>query len=99
MIPDHTPRIRTISDPLDHFERLRSLVDQVTHEVEGIFWSETHMLTECYKLVIAAMHITDKESSLHRLFFRKPRDEYTRLRLILFPVCSSRIPSFLKRHS
>lgn len=99
MISDHTPGIRTISDPFDHLERLRSLIDQVTHEVEVILWRETHMLTECYELVIATMDITDEERSLHRLFLRKPRDEYTRLRLILFPVRSSCISSFLKRHS
>jgi hypothetical protein len=99
MISDHTPRIRTISDPLDNFKRLRSLIDQVAHEIEMILWRKTHMLTECYKLVIATMDITDEESSLHRLFLRKPRDEYTRLRLVLFPVRSSCISSFLKRHS
>ena len=99
MIPNHAPGIRTISHPFDHFERLGSLIDQVAHEIEMILWSEAHMLTECYELVIATMDITDEESSLHRLFLRKPRDEYTRLPLVLFPVRSSCISSFLKRHS
>ena len=99
MISDHTPRIRTISYPLDHFERLRSLIDQITYEVEMILWCETHMVTECYELIITAMDITDEERSLHSLFLRKPGDEYARLRLVLFPVCSPRISNFLKRDS
>jgi hypothetical protein len=57
------------------------------------------MITDCHELIIAAMDITDEECSLHRLFFRKPWDEYARLRFVLFPVCSPRISSFLKRDS
>jgi lysyl-tRNA synthetase class I len=64
MIPNHTPGIGTSSYPLYHLERLGSLVDEVTHEIEMILWSELYPVTEFYELIIATMDITDENRSL-----------------------------------
>ena len=63
MIPDHTPCIRSILDELDYFERFRSLVDQISDEVEMILWCESDLGRERYEFIVAAMDITDEEGS------------------------------------
>ena len=63
MIPDHTPCIRSIVNKFDYFERFRSLVDQISDEVEMILWCESDLGRECYEFIVAAMDITDEEGS------------------------------------
>jgi hypothetical protein len=63
MIAHNTPCIRPIADELDHLERARSLVDEITDEVEVILISETDHTTERHEFIIATVDITDEESS------------------------------------
>lgn len=65
VIPDHTPRIRTISNKLDHFEWLWSLVDDIASEVQMIFGCESDFYDEFHQLIITTMDIADKKRS-HR---------------------------------
>jgi hypothetical protein len=63
MIAHNSPCIGSIADELDHIERSWSLVDEITHEVEMIIISEIEHRTERHEFIIAAMDITDEESS------------------------------------
>ncbi len=63
MIAHNSPCIGPIADELDHIERSWSLVDEITDEVEMICILQTDHRTESHKFIIAAMDITDEESS------------------------------------
>jgi hypothetical protein len=70
MITHNTPCIGPIADELYHIERSWSLVDEITDEVEMIRILEIDHTTETYEFIIAAMDITDEESSRnHRVYF------------------------------
>jgi hypothetical protein len=67
MIAHNSPCIGPIADELDHIERSWSLIDEIADEVEMILISEIDHTTESHEFIIAAMDITDEESSfLHK---------------------------------
>lgn len=63
MVAHNSPCIGPIADELNHIERSRSLVDEITDEVEVIRVLQTDHTTERHEFIIASMDITDKESS------------------------------------
>ena len=65
MIPHNSPCIGPIADELNHIERTRSLVDEITYEVEMIVISEIEHRTECHEFIIATVDITDEDGSFY----------------------------------
>lgn len=111
MIPRHAPCIRTVADILNYFIRLRSLVDEVSDEVDIILILHTCIRNKCYEFIITTMYISDEKCSLwhgkdytikpsiSNLFFGPPRNKNTGLFFILFPLWSSLISSLLERYT
>lgn len=70
MIPEHTPSIGTTANKLYHLNRLWSLVDEISCEIQMIFGSESYFLYQREELRIATMNITDKKSARHiKIYF------------------------------
>ena len=67
MISDYTPSIGTISHKLYNLNRFWSLINEISCEVEMIFWSESYSLNELQEFIICTMNITNKKSARHRI--------------------------------
>ena len=88
MISYYAPSVRAISDELYYLERFRSLIHEISYEVEMIFISETHTFTERDEFIVASMDITDKEGTLvHASDTRKNQRKIKRI----LPESSGRI--------